>query len=217
MMGLSSMGYGGGGGGGGNLSTSNLSASAPPFTVDRLNPKPNSNPMMHYSDSPYCAEPFSHSSQYPHLSAPRAEAAIDASEMISVPASDDYRFSASASVNSGYGGDVKPYYSPYVSSLIGEDSLLAKDEGSRDSRYSVAPTRGLTATSQHDYTQSLFDLEYGSHWVDGLGFDDGKRAKRSEVDGKFSSEKLFLGASHGYENQLYRGMPFCLLQKKGCV
>lgn len=208
MIGLSSMGCGGGGG---NSSTSNLSASAPPFTVDRLNPKPNSNPMMHYPDSSYGVEPFSHSSQYPHISAPRAEAAIDPSEMIGMPAPDDYRFSASASVNSGYGGDVKPYYSPYVPSLVGEDSLLAKDEGSC---YSVEPTRGLSVTSQHDYTQSLFDLEYGSRWVDGLGFDDGKRAKRSEVDGKFSLEKLYLGASHGYDNQLYRGMPFRLLQKR---
>ncbi|XP_057800763.1 uncharacterized protein LOC131016161 isoform X2 [Salvia miltiorrhiza] len=202
MIGLSSMGCGGGG----NSSTSNLSASAPPFTVDRLNPKPNSNPMLHYSD--YGVEPFTHSSQYPI----RAEAAIDSGEMISVPTTDDYRFSASASVsapstqwsghNSGYGGDVKPYYSPYVTSLVGEDRVLGEDEGSR---YNVVPTCGLSVTPQHDYTPSLFDLEYGPRWVDGLGFDDGKRAKRSEVDGKFSSEKLFIGGSHGYENQLYQG------------
>ncbi|KAL1539806.1 hypothetical protein AAHA92_24243 [Salvia divinorum] len=202
MMGLSSMGCGGGG----NSSTSNLSASAPPFTVDRLNPKSSSNPMLHYSD--YGVESFTHSSQYPI----RAEAAINSSEMISVPAPDDYRFSASASVNapstqwsahnSGYGGDVKPYYSSYVTPLVGEDSVLGEDEGSR---YNVAPTRGLSVTPQHDYTQSLFGLEYGPRWVDGLGFDDGKRAKRSDVDGKFSSEKLFVGGSHGYENQLYQG------------
>lgn len=209
MMGFSSMGCGGGG----NLSTSNLSASAPPFTVDRLNPKPNSNPMLHYSDSPYGVEPFS---QHPHISAPRAEAAIDCSEMMSVPvATDGYRFSASASVsapstqwsahNSGYGGDVKPYYSQYVASLVGEDRVLGEDEGSR---YNVAPARGVSVAPQHDYTQSLFDVEYGPRWVDGLGFDDGKRAKRSEVDGKFSSEKLFVGGSHGYENQLYQGMVF---------
>ncbi|KAH6811606.1 hypothetical protein C2S51_025368 [Perilla frutescens var. frutescens] len=208
MMGLNSMGSGGG-----NSSTSNLSASAPPFTVDRLNPKPNSNPLLHYSDSPYVVEPFSHPSQYAHLSAPRPEPAIDSSEIISAPVSDGYRFSASASVspsstqwpthNSGYGGDAKPYYSPYVPPLLGEDRLLVEDEGSR---YNVAPAPGLNGTSQHDYSRSLFDLEY-PRWADSLGFDDGKRAKRSEVDGKFSSEKLYVGSSgsHGYENQLYRG------------
>ena len=220
MMGLSSMGFGGGG----NSSTSNLSASAPPFTVDRLNPKPNSNPMLHYSD--YGIEPFPHSSQY----LIRAEAAINSSEMISVPAPDDYRFSASASVNapswstsasvnapssqwsthnSGYGSDVKPYYSSYVTPLVGEDRVLGEDGGSR---YDVVPTRGMSVAPQHEYMRSLYDLEYTHRWVDGLGFDDGKRAKRSEVDGKFSSEKLFVGGSHGYENQLYQGMSFYLLQ-----
>ncbi|XP_042047090.1 uncharacterized protein LOC121792988 isoform X3 [Salvia splendens] len=182
MMGLSSMGYGVGG----NSSTSNLSASAPPFTVDRLNPNPNSNPLLHYSD--YGVEPF------PQLSA------IDSNEMIS----DDYRFSASVSVhNSGYGGDVKPYYSPYVASLTGEDRVLGGDEGSR---YNVGRSWGLSVAPQQDYARSLFDLEYGPRWVGGLGFDDGK-AKRSEVDGKFLPEKLFVGGSgsHGYENQLYHG------------
>ncbi|KAL1547298.1 hypothetical protein AAHA92_23793 [Salvia divinorum] len=190
MMGLSSMGYGGGG----NSSTSNLSASAPPFTVDRLNPNPNSNPLLHYSD--YGAEPFPQSSHYPI----GADASIDSSEMIS----DDYRFSASASVrNSGYGGDVKPYYSPYAASLVGEDGVLGEDEGSR---YNVGGrSRGLSVAPQHDYARSLFDLEYGTRWVDGLGFDDGKRGKRSEVDGKFLSEKLFVGGSNGYGNQLYHG------------
>lgn len=216
-MGLSSMGSGGGGG---NSSTSNLSASAPPFTVDRLNPKPNSNPLLHYSDSPYVVDPFSHSSQYAHLSAPRVEPAIDSNEIISVPVSDGYRFSASASAspsstqwsahNSAYGGDVKPpYYNPYVPPLVGEDSLLAEGEGSH---YNVALTSGLGVTSQHDYTRSLFDLEYGPRWVDSLGLDDGKRAKRSEFDGNFSSEKQYVGGSHGYENQPYRGMPFYLIQ-----
>ncbi|KAG6438351.1 hypothetical protein SASPL_103291 [Salvia splendens] len=177
MMGLSSMGYGVRG----NSSTSNLSASAPPFTVDRLNPNPSSNPLLHYSD--YGVEPF------PQLSA------IDSNEMIS----DDYRFSASVSIhNSGYGGDVKPYYSPYVASLTGEDRVLGGDEGSR---YNV----GHSVAPQHDYARSLFDLEYGPRWVGGLGFDDGKRAKRSEVDGKFLPEKLFVGGLHGYENQLYHG------------
>ncbi|XP_042012020.1 uncharacterized protein LOC121760409 [Salvia splendens] len=202
MMGLSSMGFGGGG----NSSTSSLSASAPPFTVDRLNPKPNSNPMLHYSD--YGVDSFPHSSQYPI----RADAAINSGEMISVPAPDDYRFSASASVNapssqwsahnSGYGGDVKPYYSSYVTPLVGEDRVLGEDGGSR---YNVVPTRGMSVTPQHDYMRSLYDLEYAPSWVDGLGFDDGKLAKRSEVDGKFLSEKLFFGGSLGYENQLYQG------------
>ncbi|KAI3457925.1 hypothetical protein Pfo_014588 [Paulownia fortunei] len=229
MMGLGPMGSGAGGANS-SSSTSNLSALAPPFTVDRLNPKPNSNPLVNYSDSPYAVEPFSHAWQYARPSAPRPELVIDSTGITSVPLSDDYRFSASASISPSsthwsvlspvtkpsvsafaYGGEVKPYYSPYVPPLVGDDSLFVEDGGPR---YNVVPTSGLSVTSQIDYTQSLFDLEYGPRWVDSLGFDDGKRAKRVELDGSFLSEKANVGGSHSYKNQLNQGL--CSLCKLLC-
>lgn len=215
----------GNGAGGNSSATSNLSALAPPFTVDRLNPRPNSNPFSHYSDSPYAAESFNpHPWQYARPSAPLPEIANDSPGINSGPMSDDYRFSAPTSVspsstqwsvlNSGtqttssafaYGGEVKPYYSPYVPPLVEEDSLLIEDEGSR---YTAVPTSGLSATSQHDYTRSFFDLEYGPQSAECWGLDDWKRVKRSDIDGSFSSEKANAGGSRSFVNQLYQGMHF---------
>ncbi|KAK4431246.1 hypothetical protein Salat_0886700 [Sesamum alatum] len=220
MAGLGSMGSGAGGGNS-SSSSSNLSALAPPFTVDRLNSQPNSNPLLHYPDPPYSVEPFSHAWQYARPSAPGPELVMDSTGITSVPLSDEYRFSASASISPtsthwsalspgartpvsafAYGGEVKPYYSSqYGPPLVGEDSLLVKDEGSHYNAVPV-PTSGLSVTPQLDYTQSLFDLEYGHQWVDGLGFDDGKRAKRVELDGSFSSEMANVGGSYSYNNQL---------------
>ncbi|KAL0321632.1 UNVERIFIED_CONTAM: hypothetical protein Scaly_2459600 [Sesamum calycinum] len=216
MAGLGSVGSGAGGNS--SSSSSNLSALAPPFTVDRLNTQPNSNPLLHYPDPPYSVEPFSHAWQYARPSAPGPELVMDSTGIASMPLSDEYRFSASptsthwSAISPGtrtpvsafaYGSEVKPYYSsPYGPSLVGEESLLVKDEGSH---YNSVPTSGLSVTSQLDYTQSLFDLEYGHQWVDGLGFDDGKRAKRVELDGSFSSEKANVGGSYSYNNQLNQG------------
>ncbi|KAK6155458.1 hypothetical protein DH2020_009706 [Rehmannia glutinosa] len=219
MMGFGPMGSGAGGNS--SSSTSNLSALAPPFTVDRLNPKPNSSPSLHYSDPPYTAEPFSHGWQFTSPSAPIPESVFESTGITSVPLSDDYQYSASAAISPtsahwsalssvtkasasafAYGGEVKPYYSPYVPPLVGEDSLLVGDEGSR---YNVGPTSGPSVKSQTDYAPDLFDVDYENRWVGSLGFDDGKRAKRGELDGSFSFEKANLGGSHGYKNQLNQG------------
>ncbi|KAL0299765.1 UNVERIFIED_CONTAM: hypothetical protein Sradi_6636300 [Sesamum radiatum] len=180
MAGLGSIGSGAGGNS--SASSSNLSALAPPFTVDRLNTQPNSNPLLHYPDPPYSVEPFSHAWQYARPSAPGPELVMDSTGIASMPLSDEYRFSASPTSTIGL--------------------LLVLDEGSH---YNSVPTSGLSVTSQLDYTQSLFDLEYGHQWVDGLGFDDGKRAKRVELDGSFSSEKANVGGSYSYNNQLNQG------------
>ncbi|GFP88738.1 hypothetical protein PHJA_001017500 [Phtheirospermum japonicum] len=186
-------------GAGGNLSssTSNLSALAPPFTVDRLNPKPNSNPNLHYPDLPYSAEPYGHGWQYPAPSAPIPELVFESTGINNVPLSDDYRYSPLSAISPAssthwpaankapasafaYGGEVKPYYSPYVPPLVGEASLLAEDEATR---YSVGPTSGK---SQTDYSSSLFDVDYRAAWVDDLGFD----GYRNRLDqGGFGSEK----------------------------
>ncbi|KAL9163001.1 hypothetical protein ABFS82_06G014100 [Erythranthe guttata] len=219
MMGLGPMGSGAGGYS--SSSTSNLSALAPPFTVDRFNPKPNSNPMLHYSD-PYAVDSFSHEWQYPIPSAPTPELAIDSTGLRSPPFCDDYQFSASATISPSttphwltfapnteasnsafaYGGDVKPYYSPYAPPLVGEDSLLVKDERAH---YNVVPTSGLNVTSPIDYTQSLFDLECGPRWIDSLRLDDGKRAKRVGLDGSFSSERANAGGSTSFKYELSLG------------
>lgn len=226
MMGLGPMGSGAGGYSSSSSSTSNLSALAPPFTVDRFIPKPNSNPMLHYSDSPYdslyAVESFSHTWHYPSPSAPGSESVINSTGIASVPTCDDYGFSASAAIipstthwsalspnpeasNSAfaYGGEAKPYYSSYVPPMVREESTLIKDERSH---YNVVPTSGLNVTSQIDYTHSLFDLEAGPRWVDCLGLDDGKRAKRVELDRSFSSEKENDGSSCGFKSQLTQGM-----------
>lgn len=222
MMGLGTLGNGAGGYS--SSSTSSLSALAPPFTVDRVNPRPNTNPFSHYSDSTYTVEPFNpHSWQYAHPSAPEPDIVIDSPGIKTGPTSDDYRFPATMSgnpssaqwpvLNSGtqttssafaYGGELEPYYSPHVPPLVGEDSLLIEDEGSRY-------TSGLSVTSQHDYTHSLFDLEYGPQSAECWGFDDGKRVKRSDMDGSFSSEKANFGGSGSFINQIYQGMHFIFM------
>ncbi|KAG8381610.1 hypothetical protein BUALT_Bualt06G0139400 [Buddleja alternifolia] len=222
MMGLGPMGIGvGGGNSSSSISTSNLSASAPPFSVDRLNPNSNSNPNRHYQESPYLVEQYSHTWQYAHPSAPGPDLVISSTGISSAPLYDDYQFSASASVSKpsthwsdtspslkasgsayGYGGEVDPYYSPYVPPMVGEGSSVVEDNGPR---YSVLATSGLSVSSQIDYTPSLFDLEYGRQWVDCLGFDDGKRAKRVELDGSLFSEKANAGDSISFKNQLNQG------------
>ncbi|KAL8538219.1 hypothetical protein ACS0TY_000261 [Phlomoides rotata] len=217
------MGFGtlGNGAEGISSSTSNLSALAPPFTVDRLNPRPNSNAFSNYSDSTYAVESFNpHSWQYTPPSAPGPEIVIDSPGINSGSIYDSYRFSAPTSVNpsstqwsvlnSGtqttrspfsFGVEVEPfepYYTPYVPALVGEDSLLIEDEGSR---YNVVPTSGLSVT------HSLFDLdlESGPQSADCWGFDDWKRVKRSDIDGSFSSDKANVEGSSSFINQLYQG------------
>ncbi|PIM99559.1 hypothetical protein CDL12_27942 [Handroanthus impetiginosus] len=221
MMGFGPMGSGAGGNfSSSSSSSSSLSASAPPFTVDRLNPKPNSNPLLHYSDLTY-VEPFSHTWQYARPSAPRPEMGIDSTGINSVPLANDYQFSASVSISPsstpwsalspvtkasgsafGYGCEVEPYHSPYVPPMVGEDGLLIEDEGAR---YNVGSTSGVSVKSQIDYSNGLFDLEYGPRWIDSLGFDEGKRAKRAEIDGSFFSEKANVAGSHSYTYQVNQG------------
>ncbi|KAL6541452.1 hypothetical protein OROGR_010938 [Orobanche gracilis] len=218
---------GSGTGGNSSSSTSNLSALAPPFTVDRLNPKPNSNPNLHYSDPLYMAEPYSHVWPYASPSAPISELAFESTGITTVSSSDDYRTISPtsthwSSLNSGtktsasafaYGGtEVKHYYSPYVPPLVeGEVSLLVEDG---ESNYDVGPILGPSLKSQIDCTSSLWDVNYEAPWVENMGFDDGKRAKREELDGSFF-EKANLGGygSHSYENQLSVG-GFCTEKNK---
>ncbi|GFY84005.1 hypothetical protein Acr_03g0007790 [Actinidia rufa] len=105
MMGLGSFVNGGSSS---SSSSSNLSALAPPFTVDRSNPKPNSNPQANFTEPPY-AVPF-HSSfpnwQYSHPSASRPdlfynmESELDSIRTTGLPTANDYGYLGSHSVSS---------------------------------------------------------------------------------------------------------------------
>ncbi|KAL3630755.1 hypothetical protein CASFOL_023739 [Castilleja foliolosa] len=192
----------GSGAGGNSLSsTSNLSPLAPPFTVDRLNPKPNSNPNLYYPDPPYSAEPYSHGWQYPTPSAPISEIVFESTGINNVPISGDYRYSPLSTISPAssthwtaanraptsaltYGGEVKSYYSPHVPPLVGENNLLSEDEATR---YSVGPTSGK---SQTDYSSSLFDVDYRAAWLDDLEFDGyGNRLDQGRVEAEKSKRK----------------------------
>ncbi|XP_059628917.1 uncharacterized protein LOC132271534 isoform X1 [Cornus florida] len=103
MMGLGSLGNGGS-----TSSSSNLSALAPPFTVDRSNPKPMSNPLVNFTEPPY-AVPFNSSSQYwsnSYSSASRPDffsnvnPEVDSIRTTCVASVTSFGFSGSQSINS---------------------------------------------------------------------------------------------------------------------
>ncbi|KAL2540316.1 Uncharacterized protein Adt_01294 [Abeliophyllum distichum] len=205
MMGLGSMGSGVGGNS--SSSTSNLSALAPPFTVERSNPKLNSNPIVHFSDSSYATAPDGQTWKYPHPSAPRPEVNIDSTRIdslpftysnltpITLPSTDWSALSPNAKTSAGafsYAGEVKPYRSPYVSPMVGKDSPAVFDYGPI---YDLKPGSGPDISSQIDYTQSLSGLEYAQRGDDAWAFDDGKLAKQIELDGIFTSKKVNIGDS----------------------
>ncbi|CAA0838428.1 Unknown protein [Striga hermonthica] len=205
MMGFSRMGSGAGANS--SSSTSNLSALAPPFTVDRSNPKPNSNPNLPYHDSPYTAEPYSHGWEY---SIPSAPIVLESTGMPSVPLPDDHRFSAATTVSptithwstfrpvdkastSSFAscGDVKPYYSPYVPRMVGEESPLVEVDVSC---YSKGPT------SQIHYTRGVWDVDYEAEWAGNLGLNDGGL-------GTEKNEKVSKEGSYGISSQIFNQVP----------
>ncbi|PSS04510.1 Secreted beta-glucosidase adg3 precursor [Actinidia chinensis var. chinensis] len=125
MMGLGSFANGGS-----SSSSSNLSALAPPFTVDRFNPKPNSNPLANFTEPPY-AVPF-HSSfpnwQYSHPSASRPdlfyniESEFDSIRTTGLPTANDYGYLGSHSVSSS--NAPMPSLSPNVSTAADRFTFL---------------------------------------------------------------------------------------------
>lgn len=214
MMGFGSVGDGSGENS--SSSISNLSALAPPFTVDRLNLNPilSSNPVLNYSELSYAVEPYSHTSQFASPSAPRHELDIHPTETTSMPLN-DYQISDSIYLGpSGvhwsdsafvYGGGVKPYYSPSVPPMIGEGSTINEYDG--QSSNAISPS-GLSASSPFGYNQSLFDLEYGPRWADNVAFSDGMRVKTVGHGRDFSSKNVTVGGSHSYKLQENQGMDF---------
>ncbi|CAI9774216.1 unnamed protein product [Fraxinus pennsylvanica] len=216
MMGLGSLGSGVRGNS--SSSTSNLSALAPPFTVERSNPKLNSIPNLHFSDSSYATARDGQTWQYPLPSAPGPELNIDStivtsfpfaysspgpisppstdwSAPISTPGANWSALSTNAKTSAdvlSYAGEVKPYYSPYVSPIVGKDSPSVVDYGPF---YDPRATSGPDLSPQVDYIQALSGLEYASQWDDAWAFDDGKQAKQVELDRSFSSKKVNIGDS----------------------
>ncbi|KAL2556313.1 uncharacterized protein Fot_01052 [Forsythia ovata] len=192
MMGLGSMGSGVGGNS--SSSTSNLSALAPPFTVERSNPKLNSNQILHFTDSSYAAAPDGQTWKYPHPSPPRPEDSTRIDSLpfaysnptpITLPSTDWSALSPNAKTSAGvfsYAGEVKSYCPSYVSPMVGKDSPAVFDYGPF---YDLKPGSGPDISSQIDYTQSLSGLEYAQRGDDAWAFDDGI----------FSSMKVNIGDS----------------------
>ncbi|KAK3042832.1 hypothetical protein RJ639_001105 [Escallonia herrerae] len=224
-MGLGYVGYGG------SSSSSNLSPLAPPFTVDRSNSNPNSNPLVHFTEPPYAAVPFN-SWQYPHSSSSRTDfyasnSDVDSIRTASLPSASDYGtvgldpinppnprwapLDASAGTNKGihsfsYLGDPKPYYPPYASPVVNDDApLMSLNEANFDSLV----TSGLLpmdGSSRVDYTQTLTGLEYPPQWGGFWnGLAEGKRGKRMDVDGSFCSEETNITDLLVYNNYAKKG------------
>ncbi|GER33442.1 cysteine-rich RLK (RECEPTOR-like protein kinase)8 [Striga asiatica] len=210
-----------GAGGNSSSSTSNLSALAPPFTVHKSNAKPNSNANLHYHESPYTAEPYSHCWEY---SSPSAPVVLEPSGNSNVPLPDSCQFSATTTLgptithcstfssgNRGslpssfaYGGEVKPYYSPYVTPLVGEVSQLPEADGFR---YNKGPKSGGSFEAQIDYTRGMWDVDYDeAEWTGNSGLDNGKRVKRVDREGGLI-EKPNLGGLYSFGSQLHQGGP----------
>ncbi|KAL2558871.1 uncharacterized protein Fot_03610 [Forsythia ovata] len=164
-------------------SASNLSALAPPFTVHRSNPKHNSSTFLHYTEPPYAAELVSQSWQSPHPSPPRPELNIDSTLTTSTRPVKDYQFLASTAISPpgarwsvlspgagnskdafSFAGEFKPYYTPYLSTVVGEELPLVVDNGPS---YDMMPANGLGVSSLVDDTQSLSSFEYTQLWDDG--------------------------------------------------
>ncbi|CAA0805983.1 Unknown protein [Striga hermonthica] len=218
-----------GAGGNSSSSTSNLSALAPPFTVHKPNAKPNSSANLHYHESPY-----SHGWEY---SSPSAPVVLQPSGNSNVPLPDSCQFSALTTVgptvthwstfssgNRGslssafaYGGEVKPYYSPYVTPMVGEVSQLVEADGFR---YNKGMKAGGNFESQIDYTRGMWDVDYDeAEWTGNSGLDDGKRAKRVDCEGVLI-EKPNLGGLYSCGSQLNQGGPGAEknteVSKEGC-
>ncbi|KAG5558937.1 hypothetical protein RHGRI_008773 [Rhododendron griersonianum] len=163
---------------GSSSSSSNLSPLAPPFTVDRSNPKPNSNPLVPFTEPSYAALPFQssyHNWQYPDSS--YNEYGYLGSQSVSstnahmpplnpsvTTATDAFAFHQYSSENPKNCVLAEPNYSPSVSPA-GDNAipLVALNEPS----YDVLPTScgaALGGNSQVDYTRSLSGLEYMPSW-----------------------------------------------------
>ncbi|WCJ27574.1 hypothetical protein M5689_009305 [Euphorbia peplus] len=173
--------------------SSNLSALAPPFTVDRSIPKFGSNPLVDLSETSTYGLTFNHPLH--NWLAPQSPLESD---------SNGYRYSSSVDhvappLNNPlvpdtdlYGQssnnllEAKPYYPSYVSKAIANCSPLDMPG------YDMLSTSQVPTTNNsvhEDYTQSLSGLDRSTHWS-GLweGLPDWQQARPSPLDGSFYSK-----------------------------
>ncbi|KAA8533520.1 hypothetical protein F0562_031046 [Nyssa sinensis] len=233
------MGLGSLGNGGSSSSSSNLSASAPPFSVDRSNPKP---PLFHLTES--FSSSF-HNWQYSHSSASTPDffgnpvTEVDSIRTTYLPSMNDHLYSGSQSISSPsthwpplnptvknetnafsylqYSGgiptnhvDSKPYYPSYVPPVDDDTPLVSLNEPSYD-LLSSSLVVPLDGSSQVDYTESLSGLEYTTQWGGFWnGLADREQGKRLELDRSFCSEEMDVAGSYAYKDYMKQGA--CIAQ-----
>uniref|UniRef100_A0A5B6ZGU9 Uncharacterized protein n=1 Tax=Davidia involucrata TaxID=16924 RepID=A0A5B6ZGU9_DAVIN len=221
------------GNGGSSSSSSNLSASAPPFSVDRSNPKPNT--VMHFTDAASINSSL-HNWQYSHSSSSRPDffsnpvTEVDSVRTTCLPSMNDYRYSGSQSIPSP--STHWPPLSPGVKNATDAFSYLQYSGGIPTNVVEskpyypsyIAPVDGGTPlealnepsydllssshASQIDYTQSLAGLEYTPQWGgfwNGLA-DKEKQGKRLEIDGSLCSEEMNVAGSYVFNNYMKQGV-----------
>lgn len=215
------------GNGGLSSAASNLSPLAPPFTVDRSNPKIDSSSINNFSENTY-GVPFSsslHNWQYPHPSASAPEYYSNYESEIGSLHTIDYSYLGSEPMNPpnvhwtppnpnttdptnnpfSYSGAPKQYYPPYQ---VVDDSVSSV--GFSEANYELLSSSGIVpvvGSSQIDYSQGLSSVEFappwGGYWN---GLSEGNCGRRTDIDGSFHFEEADFPGPHVYRDYLKQGM-----------
>lgn len=199
-------------GNGGLSSASNLSPLAPPFTVDRTNPKFDLKPISNFSETNTYGVPFSslHNWQYPHSSASGPEYHSNyESEPINPPsvhwAPPNTNTTDPTNNPFSYSGDPKQYYPTYQ---VVDDNVSSV--GLNEANYELLSSSGLVpvvGSSQVDYSQGLSSLGFapprGGYWN---GLSEGNCGRRTDIDGSFHFEETDFRGPHVYRDYLKQGM-----------
>lgn len=209
--------YGNNGGPYSSPSSSNLSALAPPFTIDR-SPTTGYMPLVDLLEQTSKTGPLNNSSSLHNWLPPRSPTSeanffsdpnLELNSVVSSP-NNPYNYASlstqlphlsttvSASADAftyAQSGDnvAKPYYPSYLSPPARKDgSLVIPDQSSYDwlSSCSHVAAATLDGSSNKDYSQRSSDLEYTAQWG-GLwnGFSEWKPGKQGLFDGSFSRTK----------------------------
>ncbi|XP_015576084.2 uncharacterized protein LOC8283697 isoform X1 [Ricinus communis] len=190
MMGQGSFGYGGG--------SSNLSALAPPFTVDRSVPKPLvdlTEPTSYHHSLHNWVNPHQPEFDYFFIQKPE----LDSNSYNRYSASSNPHVSVSTdSVLYGQSGvtglEAKPYYpSTYISPAIGNDCSLGGVPHHSDYGLLSASRVSTSIGSSEDYTQSLSG-QWSGMW-DGLT--DWLQSEQVQLDGSFCSKETYMNQVAG--------------------
>ncbi|KAG9134346.1 hypothetical protein Leryth_016234 [Lithospermum erythrorhizon] len=206
---MMSLGSSGGIGGPSSSSSSNLSASAPPFTIDRFSSNPNSNSLVHYAD----ATPFAHTWPYsPIPSAPQPEVEPDSTLKTSVPVSSGFGYVSNASstrwpaINPGdtssnssfYVPETRPYQPPFVSHVIPEDS------SSLTLGQPVYDPSSVHVSSQVDHNAQMSGVGYMPQWQ-GVWKGESRHGDQIGSGGNSAAKKLNESSAFVYNNYVNEG------------